>query len=103
MNNCGLTTVACVLCSFYTAVCSPLCENGGACIGPGVCNCTSEWTGDRCQNGQHTIVVSTRLCYVFINNNHSQLSAVRHANMEGTALLQIVVHAQVAGLETCVK
>ena len=40
----------------YTAVCNPLCENGGECTAPGVCSCTSEWTGEYCQIGKQVIM-----------------------------------------------
>ena len=34
--------------AFYTAVCIPACKNGGTCTSPGVCSCTSDWSGSRC-------------------------------------------------------
>ena len=48
----------------YTAVCNPLCENGGECTAPGVCSCTSEWTGEYCQIGQQ--IVTMWLVCIFI-------------------------------------
>lgn len=38
-----------ILQSTLSAVCTPLCKNNGTCISPGVCNCTEEWRGNRCE------------------------------------------------------
>ena len=35
-------------CTSYTAICTPACQNNGTCSSPGVCNCTAEWSGERC-------------------------------------------------------
>ena len=34
---------------FSTAVCDPMCENGGTCTAPNMCNCTAEWTDATCE------------------------------------------------------
>jgi len=34
----------------HTAACNPRCQNGGECVN-GVCHCTNEWVGSRCQQG----------------------------------------------------
>ena len=33
------------------AECEPACQNHGACTLPGVCQCITGWTGNRCQEG----------------------------------------------------
>ena len=35
-------------CTSYIAICTPACLNNGTCSSPGVCNCTAEWSGERC-------------------------------------------------------
>ena len=37
-----------ISCTSYTAICTPACMNGGTCSSPGVCTCTSDWSGVRC-------------------------------------------------------
>ena len=39
------------LCTFYTAECSPPCENDGSCVAPNTCSCGTGWTGDLCGEG----------------------------------------------------
>ena len=34
----------------YIAICVPSCSNGGTCTSPGVCRCTSGWSGSRCDD-----------------------------------------------------
>lgn len=34
--------------SSISAVCAPVCANGGTCTSPGVCSCVSGWSGTRC-------------------------------------------------------
>ena len=40
-------------CNFSAAVCFPPsgCANGGHCIAPGYCSCTTGWQGERCDEG----------------------------------------------------
>lgn len=41
--------------SICAAVCTPDCQNGGACVAPGICNCLEGWIGGRCEGGMHII------------------------------------------------
>ena len=41
----------------HAAVCNPSCLNGGRCTAPNVCQCTSDWEGDYCQNGKTMIPI----------------------------------------------
>ena len=38
-----------ILC--HPAICNPPCANGGECILPGRCSCSTEWQGRRCEIG----------------------------------------------------
>ena len=44
-----LLLVCCLSC---TAVCTPLCLNGGTCATSGDCHCPEGWTGTSCETGQ---------------------------------------------------
>ena len=41
-----------IIAALILAVCHPPCLNGGRCIRPGICECTSGRSGDHCQNGK---------------------------------------------------
>jgi len=43
--------------TFLTAICDPLCLNGGQCTAPGVCQCRSGWSGHHCQQGSIPVLV----------------------------------------------
>ena len=36
----------------HLAQCTGGCQNGGTCMLPEVCTCTSEWTGTNCETGE---------------------------------------------------
>ena len=36
----------------HTAICNPVCLNGGRCDGPNQCTCTAEYTGSQCGEGK---------------------------------------------------
>ena len=41
----------------FVAVCNPPCQNGGRCVAPGRCECTSgSWSGHLCQNRKHWLI-----------------------------------------------
>jgi len=40
--------------SAYTAICSQGCFNSGTCIRPGVCSCTTGWTGYNCRTRKYS-------------------------------------------------
>ena len=46
----ALHTILIWIC-FYTAVCPAGCFNGGNCSAPGICTCSSGWTGNECRQG----------------------------------------------------
>ena len=35
----------------FSAVCTGGCLNGGLCVEPDVCNCSTGWTGTNCETG----------------------------------------------------
>ena len=39
--------------SYCKAVCSDGCFNGGECVSPETCRCTSGWTGSNCTQGSN--------------------------------------------------
>ena len=54
---CGLYTY-CIVCNHFMsiailAVCTPACANGGTCVSPGHCLCTSSWEGQYCEDGMY--------------------------------------------------
>ena len=46
-----------ILCS---AVCTPGCQNGGTCIAPNQCACTTSWTGSNCTQGLYVSFTATQ-------------------------------------------
>ena len=46
--------------SMSAAVCKPDCQNEGVCASPGICNCTQNWIGERCEDGE--LYVLPRVC-----------------------------------------
>ena len=44
------TLVSALSCYFSTAICTPVCDNGGTCTSPGVCTCATGWSGSRCKD-----------------------------------------------------
>ena len=37
----------------FPATCNPPCQNGGQCLSPGHCSCSSGWRGRRCEEGEY--------------------------------------------------
>ena len=53
------------------AGCTPPCANGGSCISPGICSCTTGWTGERCRQGTiFTLSVCNIVRCTFLLNIH---------------------------------
>ena len=52
--------VTVIIISHSAAVCKPDCQNEGTCASPGVCNCTGNWIGDHCEDGE--LYVLPRVC-----------------------------------------
>ena len=56
-----LCTPVCSICDFMQllifplAVCLEGCYNGGTCIRPGVCSCTTGWTAQKCRKGEYNL------------------------------------------------
>ncbi len=50
MYMCSNAAYVCVTfdAKLNAAVCVPSCLNGGRCVVPNVCNCTSDWRGETC-------------------------------------------------------
>ncbi len=46
-----------------SAVCSPPCENGGACTMPGVCDCLTGFFGYRCEDAASAVTAAKKFCY----------------------------------------
>ena len=62
-------------CMTLTAVCTPACMNSGTCTSPGVCTCTSDWSGIRCGDRELMNIYDTFmrvLCYITLTK-HLQL------------------------------
>lgn len=38
-----------ILIIFFSALCTPECQNGGSCVLPNLCICTSAYTGASCE------------------------------------------------------
>lgn len=47
-----------LICLCVTAVCSPECQHGGECVEPGICRCTSRWSGNSCEQGIYRLMVT---------------------------------------------
>ena len=45
----------------FLAVCEPVCQNGGTCTAPNICDCVDGYSGDRCQTGNSYIMRVGRL------------------------------------------
>ena len=60
------------ICWAYTAICDPVCANGGNCTSPGVCNCTSDWDGPSCETGDEIACMSA-ITYTVNNTINSYL------------------------------
>lgn len=52
--------------TFYllTALCVPACQNNGLCSSPGVCTCTNDWGGFRCEDSATGKGFSFNIIYV---------------------------------------
>ncbi len=48
-----LTIAILMLYRFPKAICSPPCANGGHCMSPGKCECTSQYEGSHCTQGMY--------------------------------------------------
>ena len=40
---------------YCIAICSQWCDNGGTCISPGKCSCSSGWSGNDCRTGKYVL------------------------------------------------
>ena len=40
-----------ILCYTLLAICDPVCENGGTCTLPNICECLNGYSGERCEIG----------------------------------------------------
>ena len=97
--------------SFYVAICTPPCQNGGDCVAPGVCECPDVWNGLRCEDGKCSVFIHISATYlhgayffvlttVIISSLFIiQQSVLCHVSMEGYALHPTHVTVSMAGLE----
>ncbi len=37
------------------AICTGVCQNGGQCVSPNMCQCEEGWRGSRCRTGKHDL------------------------------------------------
>ena len=84
----------------FAAVCTPVCSNGGTCSSPGVCTCTSSWTGSRCATRMsHSSLYTIRIrsCPNMMILSF-QLCVLLDVQIVELVLLQTLVHVQHHGL-----
>lgn len=41
----------------FIAICEGRCEHGGMCVGPNICRCPLQWSGDQCEQGNVNAIV----------------------------------------------
>ena len=46
--SCELSMFIYMYCNAISAICDPVCENGGICTTPNECSCTAGWNGSTC-------------------------------------------------------
>ena len=81
------------------AVCTPSCANGGTCVTPGHCLCTSSWSGQYCQEGKYHKLTAQYGHDFFLLKLYALLSVP----MEEFALVMELAAVKQAGKEVVVN